>query len=170
MFSIATDSPARLGVKLLAAVSAVTLGALIVAGVILLGSAHARPSARPLITSAFALTGCLFGSSAPLLLFPKRRWPMALAAALGLAFVAIAGFEWLALWKAGLVVGQSRYGDVYFIASAFHMIHVIAFALALAAATTSRRDSERWLLARWLWHAVVLAWIPLAVLLYRGSL
>jgi cytochrome c oxidase subunit 3 len=107
---------------------------------------------------------------------------LALTAALGLAFLAVKGFEWHAEWRERLVPGPAfalagvpgaeQFFVLYFVMTGLHGVHMAGGVAALAALARGRRRRRAWADARHLevvalyWHFVDVAWIFLYPLLY----
>jgi cytochrome c oxidase subunit 3 len=96
---------------------------------------------------------------------------LALAAALGAAFLALQALVWTTLWRGGLVPSGGTYPSVFYALTAFHALHVLVGLAALAAlAVRARlrsgvtRTSVR--LWGWYWHFVGVLWMALYVTVY----
>lgn len=152
------------------AADAATFVALIVGAWVLRGTAAWTTAGAPSPergTGALA-TAILLSSSAVLALGRRRapRVSMAAAAALGIAFVALAAREWQELGAAGLATGESRFADAFFVITGYHAMHVAAgsVALAVAAARGAGRGPRAAIAAYW--HFVDVAWLAIAATLY----
>jgi heme/copper-type cytochrome/quinol oxidase subunit 3 len=104
-----------------------------------------------------------------------RQW-MALCVALGVAFLAIKGYEWADKLDAGLVPSTSNFLGLYFTLTGLHAAHLFAGvvvngSLLLAAAGSrgphgSIRLSQRAQIARLYWNFVDAVWIVIFVVFY----
>ena len=100
------------------------------------------------------------------------RW-LSVAAALGVLFLAVQGFEWIRLIRHGLTLSSSTYGTTFYTLIGTHALHV-AGALAWLVATmglaaAGRAERNRGSLVRGCalyWHFVVALWLVLFVAVY----
>ena len=103
-----------------------------------------------------------------------RRWQqplgLGIAALLGLVFLAVQGLEWM---KKPFRPDTSTYGSLYFTITGFHMAHVVAGLLMLAALLLwslmgyfdARRHSALSIGAVY-WHFVTAVWLAVFGALY----
>ncbi len=94
---------------------------------------------------------------------PRAAAPwMGGALALGLAFVALQGAEWLGLLRHGLTLTSSQLGSFFYVIVGAHALHAIGAIVALAIAwraLLARRLTPGWLTATSMfWYFVVLVW------------
>lgn len=97
-----------------------------------------------------------------------RRWQMALG--LGLAFIAVMAYEFLAVSDAALA---TQYGPVFRVMTGFHAIHALAIGLLMLQVyrygrAGSYHAGNFWAVegAAKLWYFVIVAWILFYVVLY----
>jgi heme/copper-type cytochrome/quinol oxidase subunit 3 len=96
---------------------------------------------------------------------------LAVAAALGAAFLGLQATVWSDLWRAGLVPSGGPYPSVFYAFTAFHALHVLVGLAALAALAVRARSSagasrtavRLW---GWYWHFVGVVWAVLYATLY----
>lgn len=107
---------------------------------------------------ALLVAGRRFRSGGPDAAF---RW-MATALGLGVAFVVLQGFEWVALLRQGLTITSSRLGSFFYLIIGAHGLHAVAAMIGIAVAW--RRMALRTLTESHLgavqlfWYFVVLVW------------
>jgi cytochrome c oxidase subunit 3 len=87
-----------------------------------------------------------------------RRWPVAAAAVLGAAFLALQAALWRRLCATHLGPSAGALGDVFFALSTFHALHVLGSLVALAV-TRARRLR----LLTIYWDFVAAVWIVIYV-------
>lgn len=85
-----------------------------------------------------------------------------LATALGGAFVALQGVEWIALLNEGLTLTSSTYGSLFYTIIGAHALHAVAAIFALAWAWTrlraGRLTKDALSTVALFWYFVVLVW------------
>lgn len=102
------------------------------------------------------------------LLMAASSWALvrrraAITVALGLAFIAVQGAGWIALWRSGLTPSSGRYGSLLFTFGAFHALHVV---VGLTGLTLARASVGNW--SRF-WHFVGAVWLVLFAVLYLAG-
>jgi cytochrome c oxidase subunit 3 len=100
------------------------------------------------------------------------RW-LTLTVALGLAFLAGEGFEWLTLLEEGFGIDSNVFGTLYFTMTGFHGLHLIGgLVILLTALTAALRAVEPYRkrgpmeAATYYWHFVDGIWLFLVTTLY----
>ncbi len=101
----------------------------------------------------------------------KARTPMAIAMALGAAFVALQGAEWVALLRQGLTLTSSSFGSFFYMIIGLHALHVL-IALGILAYAWLRLQrgwlaSSQLATAEVFWYFVVGIWPVLFLVVYR---
>jgi len=101
----------------------------------------------------------------------KARTPLAIAMALGAAFVALQGAEWVALLRQGLTLTSSSFGSFFYMIIGLHALHVL-IALGILAYTWLRLQrgwlaSSQLATAEVFWYFVVGIWPVLYLVVYR---
>jgi heme/copper-type cytochrome/quinol oxidase subunit 3 len=101
----------------------------------------------------------------------KARTPMAIAMALGAAFVALQGAEWVALLRQGLTLTSSSFGSFFYMIIGLHGLHVL-IALGILAYAWLRLQrgwlaSSQLATAEVFWYFVVGIWPVLYLVVYR---
>lgn len=106
---------------------------------------------------------------------PQLRAALATAFALGTAFVAVQGYEWVRLVGYGLTRSSSLYGSLFYTLVGAHGLHVLGALAALAVVSKSAWSStapaaagavDRLSAMRLYWLFVVGIWPPLYALVY----
>lgn len=101
----------------------------------------------------------------------RARVPMAIAMALGAAFLVLQGAEWVALLRQGLTMTSSSLGSFFFLIIGLHGLHVVIALGILAYAWV--RLQRGWLASSQLataevfWYFVVGIWPVLYLVVYR---
>jgi cytochrome c oxidase subunit 3 len=100
----------------------------------------------------------------------RARVPMLLAMALGAAFVALQGAEWVALLRQGLTLTSSSLGSFFYLIIGLHGLHVVV-ALGILAFTAVRLQrgwlaSSQLATAEVFWYFVVGIWPVLYLVVY----
>jgi cytochrome c oxidase subunit 3 len=159
---------ASLGMRLFVAADAATFAGLLAAAWILRdGGWRAPGQGPPALAIGIALTAILLASSAALIGARRRpRLGYGAAAALGAVFVALAAVEWGELAAAGLVLGDSRLADVFYLLTGYHLAHVAAGVLTLAAFAARSPGPGGQVAIAWYWHFVDAVWLAIAATLY----
>lgn len=171
-------TPSEIGVLLFLAGEVMLFAGLLAAAIVLRAdhAAWAR-GAEELSRGAGAFgTFLLLGASFVLARALKRahgrpgaslRGASALAALLGVAFLALQGFEYRALLEQGLSWRSGVFGSCFYVLTAVHGLHVLVGVLWLASnALFAARDVQRARLASWYWHLVDGVWIALFLFFY----
>lgn len=88
--------------------------------------------------------------------------PLAIAFALGVAFVGLQGVEWVRMLGQGLTLQSSSYGGFFYLIVGAHGLHVlgglVAFGFALRGVARADIDRDAMLATRLFWLFVVLLW------------
>jgi heme/copper-type cytochrome/quinol oxidase subunit 3 len=118
--------------------------------------------------SSAALAAALRGLRARRRRIPAR-W-LALAAALGGAFLVLQASVWARLWTLGLVPSSGPFASVFYALTTFHALHVLVGLVALvwlagraAARGASYRSVRLWSMY---WHFVGVVWVVLYTTVY----
>lgn len=97
------------------------------------------------------------------------RW-LAAAMALGIAFVALQGYEWTRLVWFGLTLRSSTYGSFFYLVVGAHALHAVAALLGLAWAAGRLRAGtlglDTFRAVQVFWYFVVAVWPALYVVVY----
>lgn len=155
--TVADEEPvARFGMWVFLVTDAMSFGALLLVYAVLRAGADAWPAtaARLDLRLAAVATLALVGSS---LTLARRRVVATLV--LGAAFVALQAFEYATLVRHGVGFGSDRAASIFFAATGWHGLHVVAGLLALALA---RHSSA----AALFWQFVDAVWIVLFTAFY----
>lgn len=155
--TVADEEPvARFGMWVFLVTDAMSFGALLLVYAVLRAGADAWPAtaARLDLRLAAVATLALVGSS---LTLARRRVVATLV--LGAAFVALQAFEYATLVRHGVGFGSDRAASIFFAATGWHGLHVVAGLLALALA---RHSSA----APLFWQFVDAVWIVLFTAFY----
>lgn len=101
----------------------------------------------------------------------RARVPMAIAMALGAAFLVLQGAEWVALLRQGLTMTSSSLGSFFFLIIGLHGLHVV-IALGILAYAWVRLQrgwfaSSQLATAEVFWYFVVGIWPVLYLVVYR---
>lgn len=155
--TVADEEPvARFGMWVFLVTDAMSFGALLLVYAVMRAGADAWPAtaARLDLRLAAVATLALLGSS---LTLARRR--VAATLALGAAFLALQAFEYATLARHGVGFGSDRAASIFFAATGWHGLHVVAGLLALALA---RRSSA----AALFWQFVDAMWIVLFTAFY----
>ena len=94
---------------------------------------------------------------------------IALAAGLGIGFLALQARVWTRLWQAGLRPESGAYGSTFYGLTVFHALHVVVGLLALAViAARAAPGGGRLALRLWTlyWHMVGVIWALVFALVY----
>ncbi|SMC73357.1 cytochrome c oxidase subunit 3 [Rhizobium sp. RU36D] len=95
----------------------------------------------------------------------RVRRPLAIAAVLGLVFVAIKCIEYTGEIRFAADATLSTFFELYFIITGFHLLHVIFGSLLLALVAWRPMPGNVVLIAT-LWHAIDLVWLVMFPILY----
>jgi heme/copper-type cytochrome/quinol oxidase subunit 3 len=153
---VADEPAARLGMWVFLVTDAASFGALLLACAVLRASATTW-TAHPLdLRLAAVATLALVGSSLTLM---RRRVVATLV--LGGVFLALQAFEYATLARHGVGFAADRAASIFFAATGWHGLHVIAGLIVLAAA---RRTSDG--AAALFWQFVDAVWIVLFTVFY----
>lgn len=126
-----------------------------------------------LATALLAASSVLVAKALPPLRAGRRRAAaarLALATALGAAFLALQVAVWTSLWRAGLVPSGGPYPSVFYGLTTLHALHVVVGLAALAALSArcaagraAPLPVELWGLY---WHGVGAVWVALYAAIY----
>lgn len=132
--------------------------------------AAARDELNPLLAGINTLVLLTSGWQAaraarPAASTPTRRRALALAALLGLMFVAIKLFEYSTEMGAAGLPQFGAFFELYFLITGFHLLHV-AFGSAILLLVACRPSPANVTLITTLWHVIDLVWIMMFPIIY----
>ncbi|MCG5239723.1 cytochrome c oxidase subunit 3 [Azospirillum doebereinerae] len=169
-----TASPGQLGLWLFLSTEVMMFGALLLAITLArLGRSGAAPFDKGLgaANTAILLTSSLLVAvaverSGPCSGPGRARLPLAGAAALGVAFLAVKAVEYRADFAKGLVPGPDLFVNLYYVATALHAVHLTIGVALLAGLALVRPQPSTVEAAGLYWHFVDLVWVFLYPALY----
>lgn len=94
-----------------------------------------------------------------------------LTALLGVAFLAIKGFDYAHMWHEGFTMGASLFGSCYYLLTGFHALHVLSGVILLLVLANSVSKPSFSVLATRVessglyWHFIDLVWVVLFAIL-----
>ncbi|HEX8950357.1 MAG TPA: cytochrome c oxidase subunit 3, partial [Polyangia bacterium] len=155
--TVADEEPvARFGMWVFLVTDAMSFGALLLAYAVLRAGADAWPAARLDLRLAAVATLALVASSLTL-----ARGRIVATLALGVAFLGLQALEYATLARHGVGFAADRAASIFFAATGWHGLHVVAGLVALAVARRSPGGA-----AALFWQFVDAVWIVLFTAFY----
>lgn len=167
--TVADDKPvARFGMWVFLVTDAMSFGALLMVYAVLRAGSDRWPAARLDLRLAALATLALIASS---LTLARRR--VVATIILGAAFVALQALEYATLARHGVGFGADRAASIFFAATGWHGLHVLAGLVGLAAAPRSSAAALFWQFVDAVWILLFTAFylapaVPTAVAVVLG--
>ncbi|MGQ4274094.1 cytochrome c oxidase subunit 3 [Terrihabitans sp. B22-R8] len=92
-------------------------------------------------------------------------WPLVLAMALGVLFLAIKATEYAAMFGAGIGIETSTFFQLYFLITGFHALHIV-FGIILLGIVGFGDDAENLETGAAFWHLLDVLWVLIFPVVY----